>query len=568
MRTTDKRHVRDLARICAAKGLRHVVLSPGSRCAPLVIAFHRQDGIDCLSINDERSAAFYALGMAQQLREPVGLVCTSGSAILNYAPALAEAFYQGVPLMVFTADRPNEWIDQGENQSIRQDDIYRNYIKRSFSLPVSFEGEKDAWYSARMVSEALNESVRAVPGPVHVNVPLREPLYDLAEDDGAWPKTIDVVPTEAVIPDRVMNRLLRSWHDAARIWVIAGWHDPDPDLEASLQALTRDPRVVLWTEATANLHVPNQIDRMDPVIEWIAARSDEDRWLPDLVVTFGGGIVSKKLKFLLRNRFDGQHWHLSPDARHWDKFQSLSQVVPTDPARLFYNLLEDKEVHSSDYQKNVIGIQAGIDRMSATRIADLDHQDHTVFAQVLHALPPEAVLQAGNSTPIRYVNLFSLSHRPDVTVHANRGVSGIDGQVSTAAGAAHVTDRPVLSVTGDIGFLYDSNALWNTHLSPNLRIVVIDNGGGNIFRIIPGPDRLDELESSFETPQNVDLEQLVTAFGHAVRSADDPASTAEGLDWLMAPSETVRVLVVTTPGEVSAAGLRDYFRLIRELDIR
>lgn len=178
---TDKIHIQHLAGICAIKGIEYAVISPGSRCAPLTIAFNRQKEIECISIIDERSAAFVALGIAQQTEKPVALICTSGSAILNYAPALAEAYYQKIPLLVLSADRPNEWIDQGENQSIQQFEVYKNYIKKSFQLPLQVNNDKDLWYSDRIVSEAINTCMYPDFGPVHINIPLREPLYELTD---------------------------------------------------------------------------------------------------------------------------------------------------------------------------------------------------------------------------------------------------------------------------------------------------------------------------------------------------------------------------------------------------
>ena len=164
--------------------------SPGSRCAPLTIAFNRLDGISCTSIIDERSAGFIALGLAQQTNKPVVLICTSGSAMLNYAPALAEAYYQKIPLLVLSADRPNEWIDQGENQSINQFEVYKNFIKKSYQLPVQIHTEEDLWYSSRIVSEALNTCIYPDFGPVHINIPLREPLYNLSDTVVQAPKII------------------------------------------------------------------------------------------------------------------------------------------------------------------------------------------------------------------------------------------------------------------------------------------------------------------------------------------------------------------------------------------
>src|SRR5436190_15537360 len=175
MLTSDHYAAAELARLSAAKGIRHVVISPGSRSAPLVRAFHAEGNIQCLQVIDERSAGFFALGMAQQLHAPVALICTSGSAVLNYGPSIAEAFYQRIPLLVITADRPEEWVDQGEGQAIRQQGVLSLHMKRSVQLPRNAGDDLSRWHCGRLINEAIDATLLPVPGPVHVNVPFAEP---------------------------------------------------------------------------------------------------------------------------------------------------------------------------------------------------------------------------------------------------------------------------------------------------------------------------------------------------------------------------------------------------------
>ena len=180
MVTSDHFAAAELARLCAAKGVRHAVISPGSRNAPLVIAFSKRPEIQCLQVIDERIAAFFALGLAQQSHQPVVLICTSGSAVLNYGPAIAEAFYQRIPLLVISADRPEEWIDQGEGQTVRQRDVLGPHLKKSVQLPRNAD-ELSQWHCGRLINEAIDATLLPVPGPVQVNVPFNEPLYGTTE---------------------------------------------------------------------------------------------------------------------------------------------------------------------------------------------------------------------------------------------------------------------------------------------------------------------------------------------------------------------------------------------------
>ncbi|MCA1760917.1 MAG: 2-succinyl-5-enolpyruvyl-6-hydroxy-3-cyclohexene-1-carboxylic-acid synthase, partial [Bacteroidales bacterium] len=175
---SNKKHIQQLAAILLAKGITDVVISPGSRSGPLVHTFAGSGKFNCRSVVDERSAGYFALGLAQAKQKPVALVCSSGTATLNFAPSVAEAFYQNIPLIVLTADRPDYWIDQGENQTIRQNNIYRDFCKKEITLPMG-ESEKELWFAGRIINETLNSSVWGNPGPVHINIPLEEPLHEL-----------------------------------------------------------------------------------------------------------------------------------------------------------------------------------------------------------------------------------------------------------------------------------------------------------------------------------------------------------------------------------------------------
>jgi 2-succinyl-5-enolpyruvyl-6-hydroxy-3-cyclohexene-1-carboxylate synthase len=562
---TDKKHIKNLAKICAAKGMKHVVLSPGSRCAPLVIAFNREPEIECISIVDERSAAFYALGIAQQTLQPVGLVCTSGSAILNYAPALAEAYYQKIPLVVFTADRPNEWIDQGENQSILQFEVYKNYIKKSFQLPTQVAEKKDLWYSERIVSEAINASLFPDFGPVHVNVPLREPLYNLEEDTDPAPKIIDFPQPEFHLSEQTWQTLIEEWNKAEKKLIVAGGQKiHKPRLQKALNQLAQDKSVAVFTESISNLYGESFIDCIDPLVETITHHSLHE-FKPDLVITFGGGVVSKKLKFWLRNNNPGAHWHLTRSFEHWDNFLSLSKVIQTDTDYFFEKLTEKSKKSSSDYQEKILTLNRKVQEVSHRFLQNLPFCDFKAFEFFTQNLPDNSNIHWGNSTPVRYANLLKVNSSKKLIINSNRGVSGIDGVSSTAAGASHTNpDSNTICIVGDIAFQYDINALWNKYITPNFKLIVLNNGGGNIFRIIPGPDKLDELETYFETAQNRTAKHAAVSFGFSYFSAENMNDLAIEYKKFMDEKDTPALLEVFTDGKLSAQALRDYFKFIRE----
>ena len=248
------------------KGIRQVVLSPGSRNAPLLVAFAREKQIRHFVVLDERSAAFMALGMAQQSGVPVALVCTSGTAPLNYAPAIAEAYYQRLPLIVITADRPVEWIDQDDSQTIRQQAVFRNIVKASYQLPAELFHADEHWYANRLVNDALNTALKGRQGPVHLNIPLRESLYGLRDYPEREVRTIECIDPAPSLSVGVMQRLVDIFDHCPKVMILAGFHRPDFRLREALHRLAGYPNVVVLTETLANVTSERHIGTIDRVL--------------------------------------------------------------------------------------------------------------------------------------------------------------------------------------------------------------------------------------------------------------------------------------------------------------
>ena len=560
MTTSDHFAAAELARLCAAKGVKYAVISPGSRSAPLVIAFNEQEGIECLQVIDERSAAFFALGMAQQLHAPVALICTSGSAVLNYGPAIAEAFYQRIPLLVITADRPEEWVDQGEGQAIRQHGVLALHMKRSVQLPRITSDELARWHCGRLINEAIDETLLPVPGPVHVNVPFAEPLYGTTEEHGNS-RFIAPVMTEAfILPDHA-RWLIGQLSACKKVMVLAGqgvWSD---GLRKQLVQLAALPQVTVHTEATSNLDDTAFIACIDRVIESVNERNEKDL-RPDLLITFGGAVVSKRIKTLLRKWKPAQHWNIDAGQRHYDTYQSLTHDIAVSPEIFFAQLTPSVVPNESIYGEVWKMMDESIRGKHNRILAAAPFCDLTVFNTLNDRIPGNSAVHLANSTPARYAQLFDRvrGHR----WFGNRGTSGIDGCTSTAVGAAFATRQLTTLITGDTAFCYDSNAFWNNHLSADLKVIVIDNGGGNIFRYIDGPDKDAELLPWFEAPHSRSIEQLVKSFGLPYYHAHDHASLVSGLDKLYAEHDKPALLHIITDAQISPRVLRDYFKQLRD----
>ena len=507
--TTNKSLVSVLVNTLAAKGLKNVVASPGSRNAPLVIAFERHPNVEVISIPDERSAAFFALGIAQYTDLPTAIICTSGTAGLNYAPALAEAFYQGIPLLAITADRPTEYVHQADGQTIDQKEIFKNFVKASFQFPTDEDHSDNHWYANRIANEAYNQCVHPNLGPVHVNVPLREPLYEISQTNFET-RTIDVViSSQGLYPET--ERALREELDKyKKILVLCGQIRPKEALSELVKLASLRSEVAVLSESISNFTGKNVIPCIDRTLLSIA-KHELEHFVPDLLITFDGPVISKKIKAFLRTSNVPAHWHIGPNRTDLDTFHSLTKAIVCSRTYFVEEVLNKARTKESDYatlwQKQY--------QQSQKKHHDfLNHapwSDLTIFKQIVDTMPSNIHLQLGNSSVVRYVQLFD--DYPPVPQYSNRGTSGIDGCTSTAAGYAYISGAMTLLITGDISFIYDTNGLWHHHLSPDLRIILINNGGGGIFKIIEGPNSVKERDQFFVTKQNANAEGVASTYG-------------------------------------------------------
>lgn len=558
--TSDKEQVARLVDILAQKGVEYAVLSPGSRNAPLLIAFAREPRIRHFVVLDERSAAFFALGLAQQSCCPVALVCTSGTAPLNYAPAIAEAYYQQQPLIVVTADRPEEWIDQSDCQTIRQRDVFRNFVKASFQLPVEVHGEEESWYTNRIVHDAYNATLRGRRGPVHINVPLREPLYGQASRKSGRTRDIIRIEPAQQLAGIINARMASCFNGFRKVMILAGFHPCNNSLQHYLEKLSAFGNVVLLTETTSNLRVPAAIDTIDRVLATIS-EEEEAELMPDLLITIGGSLVSKHIKAFLRRHTCMEHWNIDQSEYLVDTFKSLTTQVDIEAAYFFKALLPELKPSDSDYAAKWARKKAFAVRRHNEFLRQAPWSDLQAFSLLVPSLPENICLQLGNSTPVRYAQLFQWPFVKQVD--CNRGTSGIDGSTSTAVGASVLYEGTTLLITGDMSFLYDSNALWNSYITPRLKIVVILNGGGGIFRFIPGPSETEELEECFETRRDVNARGFAELHGFRYFHAGDTASLQHVLPAFWAETERPAILGIQTPRETNAEVLKEYFQHLK-----
>lgn len=549
-----------IVKSCENYSINTAVISPGSRNAPLIIGFNGSKNTKTLSVVDERSAAFFALGIAQQTRNPVALICTSGSALLNYYPAVAEAYYSNIPLVIISADRPAYLIDVGDGQTIRQENVFENHILFSANLG----GENDRELLEKALHTAINKK-----GPVHINVPFADPLYEMTTEENSE-NSVEKLTSENVkveeksllkeIPLVVdeLQKFADIWNASTKKMVLIGEHFPDELLQIQLEHLAKDPSVLVLIENTANVSHPKFINSIDKLI-FPFGEDELEEFKPDILLTIGGMIVSKKIKEQLRNYKPKHHWH-ADTRRAYDTFLCLGHHFKVSPQLFFSQFFFLTKSKESNYQhfwlhKKEFRLQKHQKYMETCAFSDLK-----VFDTILATVPNHTQLQLGNSSVIRYAQLFDSNKT--WRIFCNRGTSGIDGSTSTAIGAAYAVKENTLFISGDISFVYDSNALWNNYIPNNFRIIVINNGGGGIFRFIPGPQQSGALDY-FETPHQLTAEHLCKMYHFEYNTAKDEAELQQQLSNFYEAASLPKVLEIFTPRLENDSILKAYFNNLK-----
>ena len=522
---SNKENVNIQTSLLVAHGIRHAVCCPGSRNSPIVHNLNACPDITCYPVTDERSAGFYALGMSQCLKQPVVVCVTSGTALLNLAPAVAEAYYQHIPLIVISADRPQAWIDQLDGQTLPQPDALGRFVKKAVSLPEVISSPPESggvrgglneqhWFCNRLVNEALLEK----HDPVHINVPISEPLFDYNVAELPVERKIELLP--AGISNQTLSHVCRMFMQSKRPMLIAG-----------------QPMNPGYDEAVCLI-------------------GDDESYVPDLVVYIAGSIVSKRLKRFLRKA--KETWVVNATGEVTDTFMNLTRVIQGDTevvedqirflleqdphpfVQKWENLLAKVRDHAADYQPDY-------SEMAAVKCFETQLQ--------LMGTGLVGYVHYANSTAIRLANIFA-QH----SVYCNRGVNGIDGSLSTAAGFSVVTEENVFCVIGDLSFFYDQNALWNQNLQGNFRILLLNNGKGGIFNLLRGLEQSPARDQFVAAEHHTSAEGICQQNNVKYLKATNMEELQQGISTLLNINSSRPVLleVFTDPAEDERV-FKDYY---------
>ncbi|MBR9854015.1 MAG: 2-succinyl-5-enolpyruvyl-6-hydroxy-3-cyclohexene-1-carboxylic-acid synthase [Algicola sp.] len=562
-----------------SRGVKNIVISPGSRNAPLTISFTKNPFFSCYSVVDERCAAFFAMGMAQQTQEPVAVLCSSGSAMLNFYPAVAEAFYSDIPLIVVSADRPSYRIDIGDGQTIRQENVLEKHIGYSANLKqdVSHARATISKYGKPLLQnsqdevQAYNEkeikkALAVAFGeryPVHINIPFEEPLYGRVEDPSVQIKDNNESFKVGLADKEDWGELSKIWNNSSRKMVLVGVNRPNAIEPEVLQVLANDPNTLLFTETTSNLHHPEFFESIDSIIAPIEKSEHKvelfQRLRPEVLVTFGGLIVSKKIKAFLREYRPQQHWHVDSKKAN-DTFYCLSKHIKTNPNVFFNKVVPENSGLTSDYKAFWEQNKENYEKKRNAYLKEVPFSDFVAFNQIIKRIPEGYQVHLANSSTVRYAQLFPMDQ--SLKVFCNRGTSGIDGSTSTAVGSSIFSSEPTLLLTGDLSFFYDSNALWNQYIRPDFRIVLINNSGGGIFRILPGKEETEEFETFFETSHGLSAEHLAKMYGFEYWVVENESDLIREYKDFYSKSNRPRILEIKTPRVLNNKILLGYFDFI------
>ena len=551
---SDKKNILQLTALLKAHGVHKLVLCPGSRNAAIVHTLSNIDDFTCYSVTDERSAGFFAIGLSLQGGGPAAVCCTSGSALLNLHPAVAEAYYQQIPLIIISADRPAAWIGQMDGQTLPQPNVFGSLVKMSVNLP-EVNSEEDEWYCNRLINEAILETTHHGKGPVHINVPISEPIYRF---------TAKTLPEVRVINryqglnvyDRDYKELIEKLNKANKRMILVGQMGLIYQFDKKyIKPLSNN--FVWLTE-----HLANQTTPYIPIKNFdvaVSAMDDvrQEQMAPDLLITYGGHIVSKQMKKYLRNHPPKEHWHITPDGKVADLFGCLTTVIEMDPFEFLEKiafLLENKPTNYPLMWENWCKIIPE---------PALPYSQISVTGDLIKGLPSPCSLHLANSSTVRYAQLFALPK--DVEVCCNRGVNGIEGSLSSAIGYAAASMNINFVIIGDLSFFYDMNALWMNHVRNNLRILLFNNEGGEIFHTLPGMDKNSQSRHYITAEHQTSAKGWAEERGFQYLKVTDSEEWADVLPIFTSSEEHPQPMLIEvfTDKDIDTKLLREYYKSLK-----
>lgn len=552
---TDKKNILQLVALLKAHRIQKIVLCPGSRNIPIVQTLVNIPEFTCYPVTDERSAGFFALGLALNGGSPAAVCCTSGTALLNIHPAVAEAFYQQVPLVVISADRPAAWIGQMDGQTLPQPGVFGSLVKKSVNLP-EVQSEEDEWYCNRLINEALMELDHHGKGPVHINVPISEPFFKLPVTE--LPEARVITRYQGLnVYNKDYQPLIDRLNRYQRRMVVVGQMNLIYLFDKKYTKMLYK-HFAWFTENISNQTIPGMpIRNIEPLLCSMDFEAQQ-KMRPELLITYGGHIISKRLKKFLRRHPPVEHWHVAADGQVADLFGSLTTVIEMDPFEFLEKIAPMMDNRTPEYPRTWENLSKNIPQ------AVFPYSEMSAIGKIIHHLPSSCSLHLANSSTVRYAQLFPLPK--DVEVLSNRGTNGIEGSLSTALGYATASDKLNFIFIGDLSFFYDMNALWNANYGSNVRILLLNNAGGEIFHALPGLEMQDNSRRFITAIHRTSARAWAEDRGFRYLSAHNEDELNQAAEIFTQPSITPQPLLleVFTEKDQDIEHLKTYYHNLKK----
>lgn len=552
---TDKKNILQLVALLKAHRIQKIVLCPGSRNIPIVQTLVNIPEFTCYPVTDERSAGFFALGLALNGGSPAAICCTSGTALLNIHPAVAEAFYQQVPLVVISADRPAAWIGQMDGQTLPQPGVFGSLVKKSVNLP-EVQSEEDEWYCNRLINEALMELDHHGKGPVHINVPISEPFFKLPVTE--LPEARVITRYQGLnVYNKDYQPLIDRLNRYQRRMVVVGQMNLIYLFDKKYTKMLYK-HFAWFTENISNQTIPGMpIRNIEPLLCSMDFEAQQ-KMRPELLITYGGHIISKRLKKFLRRHPPVEHWHVAADGQVADLFGSLTTVIEMDPFEFLEKIAPMMDNRTPEYPRTWENLSKNIPQ------AVFPYSEMSAIGKIIHHLPSSCSLHLANSSTVRYAQLFPLPK--DVEVLSNRGTNGIEGSLSTALGYATASDKLNFIFIGDLSFFYDMNALWNANYGSNVRILLLNNAGGEIFHALPGLEMQDNSRRFITAIHRTSARAWAEDRGFRYLSAHNEDELNQAAEIFTQPSITPQPLLleVFTEKDQDIEHLKTYYHNLKK----
>ncbi|KGX86747.1 2-succinyl-5-enolpyruvyl-6-hydroxy-3-cyclohexene-1-carboxylic-acid synthase [Pontibacillus litoralis] len=548
-----------------------VVISPGSRSTPLAMMFAEHSRIQHWVHMDERSAGFFALGLAKSQQKPVALVCTSGTAAANYYPAVVEAYYSRVPLLVLTADRPHELRDVGAPQAIDQMDMFRNYVKWFQEMALPEDSSTMLQYVRSVAARAYHTAKEGNAGPVHLNFPFREPLLPDFSLDNVWGEEgytshHSLSSGKRTLDKWQLQQLKEQLSHYKKGLIVCGPQmnhrliEPIVQLARHMQLpILADP----LSQLRSGLHDKDLIiESYDAILKNEAIRV---KWKPDFIIRFGAMPVSKPFTLMLKSNPNITQFIVEDVEGYREPNRNQAQFIYADGSELCNQLVE--HAHTWNFDKKWLSMWQRANEITKACLIEDQHakplMEGHVITNLMENAPEESAVFIGNSMPVRDLDTFFMTTPKQIEVYANRGANGIDGLISTALGVA-ASGKQVTLILGDLSFYHDLNGLLMAkQYQMDIRIIVINNEGGGIFSFLPQANHPNHFEVLFGTPLHLDFEKVVHMYGGNFTSVDNWNDFSEVVDTSFR-QHALNVIEVNTDRQTNVNWHRDKWYTIEQ----